>query len=89
MVSAARRREAVQFLVGRHRVSERRAIRVVGGHRSTHRYSPIEQEFEIRLKARLHELSEAHPHDGYKSIWMRLKLEASAAAQRQARGGGV
>jgi transposase InsO family protein len=75
MVSAARRRDAVNFLVGRFKVSERRACKVVGVHRSTQRYSPAEHEFETRLKKRLHELSELHPHDGYKSIWMRLKLE--------------
>lgn len=75
MVSAAHRRAAVQFLVGRFEVSERRACKVVGQHRSTQRYSPQEQEFETRLKARMHKLSEDHPHDGYKAIYMRLRLE--------------
>ena len=75
MVSAARRRAAVQFLVERFKVSERRACRVVDQHRSTQRYSPQEQEFETRLKRRLHELSDANPRDGYKSMYMRLRLE--------------
>jgi transposase InsO family protein len=75
MVSAARRREAVDYLKRRFKVSERRACKVVGQHRSSQRYEPQEHEFEQRLKARLHELSGLFPHDGYKAIWMRLRLE--------------
>ena len=40
MVSPARRRDAVRYLVGRHKVSERRACQVVDQHRSTQRYAP-------------------------------------------------
>jgi transposase InsO family protein len=75
MVSAARRRAAAQFLVERFKVSERRACRVVGQHRSTQRYEPLEQEFEVRLRRQLHVLSDANPHDGYRAIWMRLRLD--------------
>ncbi len=38
IVSAARRREAVDYLVQRYQISERRACRLVGQHRSTQRY---------------------------------------------------
>jgi putative transposase len=38
ILSAARRREAVEYLVHRYRISERRACRLVGQHRSTQRY---------------------------------------------------
>jgi transposase-like protein len=38
IVSAARRREAVEYLKERYQVSERRACRLVGQHRSTQRY---------------------------------------------------
>lgn len=38
IVSAARRREAVDYLVERYQISERRACRLVGQHRSTQRY---------------------------------------------------
>ena len=38
IVSAARRREAVDYLVDRYQISERRACRLVGQHRSTQRY---------------------------------------------------
>jgi len=38
ILSAARRREAVEYLVHHYRISERRACRLVGQHRSTQRY---------------------------------------------------
>ncbi len=38
LLSAAQRREAVDYLVQRYRISERRACRLVGQHRSTQRY---------------------------------------------------
>jgi transposase InsO family protein len=75
MVSASRRRDAARWLVERFSVSERRACRVVGLHRSTKRYEPSEGEFELKLKAELHRLSDAHPRDGYRAIWMRLRLD--------------
>lgn len=44
ILSAARRREAVDYLVERYRISERRACRLVGQHRSTQRYSTSDRE---------------------------------------------
>jgi transposase-like protein len=41
ILSPARRRDAVVYVVKRHKVSERRACKVVGQHRSTQRYSPM------------------------------------------------
>jgi putative transposase len=40
-VSPTQRRDAVAFLVRRHKVSERRACRVIGQHRSTQRYVAV------------------------------------------------
>src|SRR6185437_5769946 len=44
ILSAARRREAVEYLMERYEVSERRACRLVGQHRSTQRYGGGDRE---------------------------------------------
>ena len=74
-MSPSRRRQAVAFVQRRHRVSERRACTLVGQHRSTNRHQPDPGIFERRLIHRLHELAEAHPQEGYKTIWRRLRFE--------------
>ena len=53
----ARRRDAVRFLVRLERVSERRACRVVGQHRSTQRDERLAAEYELRLVERMNELA--------------------------------
>ena len=68
MVSPTRRRDAVAFLVRRHKVSERRACRVVGQHRSTQRYAPVPGDFETRLIKAMHAHAEAHPRWGYRRV---------------------
>lgn len=75
MVSPTRRREAVRYLVRRHKVSERRACRLVGQHRSTQRYTPAPLEFELRLVARINELAAARPRWGYRIVWRLLRTE--------------
>jgi hypothetical protein len=69
MVSPARRRDAVCYLQRRHRVSERRACRLVFQHRSTQRYRAQEPDYQLRLVKRLNELAERHPRYGYRRIW--------------------
>ena len=68
MVSPARRREAIRHLVRRFRVSERRACRVLGQHRSTQRYQPVPVDYEQRLVKRMNELAAEHPRWGYRTI---------------------
>ena len=75
MVSPARRRDAVAYLVRRHPVSERRACRLVGQHRSTQRYRPMAPDYELRLVKRMNELAERHPRYGYRRIWALLRSE--------------
>jgi transposase InsO family protein len=75
MVSPARRRDAVRYLLRRHRVSERRACRVVGQHRSTQRYLLVAAEEELRLVKRMNELAERHPRYGYRRVWALLRGE--------------
>ena len=54
-------------------MSERRACLLVDQHRSTNRHQPDPGTFERRLVARLHQLAEAHPQEGYKTICRRLR----------------
>jgi hypothetical protein len=75
MVSPSRRRDAVSYLCRRHPLSERRACKVIGQHRSTQRYRAQPAEFELRLVARMNELAERHPRYGYRRIWALLRSE--------------
>jgi putative transposase len=52
----------------RHRVSERRACKVVGQHRSLNRYAPVPGDFEARLVAEMTKLAEANPRYGYRRV---------------------
>lgn len=75
MVSPARRRDAVNYLCRRHRVSQRRACSVVGQHRSTQRYRAVAPDFEIKLVKRMNVLAEANPRYGYRRIHALLRHE--------------
>jgi putative transposase len=75
MVSPARRRDAARYLQRRHKLSERRACRLVGQHRSTQRYERIAPEYELKLVRRMEELAAAHPRYGYRRIWALLRSE--------------
>jgi putative transposase len=48
---------------------------LVDQHRSTNRHQPDPGVFERRLVARLHELANDHPQEGYKTICRRLRYE--------------
>jgi putative transposase len=83
MVSPARRRDAVRYLQRRHNVSERRACRVLGQHRSTQRYRAVSPDLEIRLVRRMNVLAERHPRYGYRRIWALLKTEGWAVNRKR------
>jgi len=67
-VSPARRRDAVAYLQQRHKVSERRACKLVGQHRSTQRYEAQPGDFELKLVAEMNRLAGEHPRWGYRRI---------------------
>ena len=67
-MSPARRRAATAYLVPRYKISERRACKVVGQHRSTNRYITVPPEFEQRLVKEMRVLAERHPRYGYRRI---------------------
>jgi putative transposase len=75
MVSPSRRRAAVAHLRRRFGVSERRACRVVGQHRSTERYVAVAGDFELQLVARMNQLAAKHPRYGYRIVWALLRGE--------------
>lgn len=56
------------MLIRKHKVSERRACRLVGQHRSSNRYQPRPTDLEAKLVERMHQLSSDHPKWGYRLI---------------------
>lgn len=76
MVTPERRRRAVAVLVERFGVSERRACRVVGQHRSTQRRpARPTPEAEAKLRARLREIAREHPRWGWKTAYAIVRRE--------------
>ena len=55
-------------MMRRHKVSERRACRVVGQNRSAQRYVALPDDFEVRLVKAMRQLAETHPRWGYRQI---------------------
>jgi putative transposase len=54
--------------VRRYKVSERRACRLLGQHRSTQRYVAVSSPEEKRLIAAMNKLADQHPRWGYRAI---------------------
>ena len=65
LVSPSRRREAVCMLQDRLELSERRACRVTGQHRSTQRRVAARGRGDDALRTELHAFSRGHPRWGY------------------------
>jgi putative transposase len=82
MVSPARRRDAVAYLCRRHNVSERRACKVVGQHRSTQRYESVPSDFEARLVKEMNAIAAEHPRFGYRIVHSML-VDAGWAVNRK------
>lgn len=57
------------------KVSERRACRVVGQSRATHRYREKRSDEQTRLTKRVRELAARHPRYGYRRITALLRME--------------
>ena len=56
-------------------LSERRACRITGQHRSTQRHRPLCRDRDDALRARLRRLSREHPRWGYRRAWASLRGE--------------
>jgi len=82
-VSPSRRRAAVQMLHDRLGVSERRACRITGQHRSTQRHQPRRSDRDDALRAELRQLSRAHPRWGYRKAWACLREQGWEANRKK------
>ena len=84
MVTPERRRRAVAVLVERFGVSERRACRLVGQHRSTQR-RPMRPptDAEQKLRARLREIARDHPRWGWKTAYRIVRREGWAVNRKK------
>lgn len=67
----------------RFKVSERRACRVVGQHRSSNRYAAAPVDFEVKLVARMTALAEQHPRWGYRMVHGLLVEEGWAVNKKR------
>jgi putative transposase len=84
MVSPSRRRQAVEVLMDRLGLSERRACRITGQHRSTQRHEPRRGlGREDALRERLRSLSREHPRWGYRLAWGALREEGWAVNRKK------
>jgi transposase InsO family protein len=76
LVSPSRRHAAVVMLQQRLGLSERRACRIAGQHRSTQRHQPLRsRDRDDAVRARLRKLSAEHPRWGYRLAWGALREE--------------
>ena len=82
-MSPSRRREAVSMLQERLSVSERRACRVTGQHRSTQRHRPRKTDRDDALRSELRSLSRCHPRWGYRRAWASLREEGWPANRKK------
>ena len=63
------------MLQDRLELSERRACRVTGQHRSTQRRLPARGRGDDALRTELHAFSRGHPRWGYRRAWATLREE--------------
>jgi putative transposase len=82
-VSPSRRRAAVLMLQDRLGLSERRACRYVGQHRSTQRREPCLAEDDGALRGRLREISRQRPRWGYRRVHATLRGEGWAVNRKR------
>lgn len=71
------------MLQDRLSVSERRACRIAGQHRSTQRHRPLRGDRDDALRVRLRSLSREHPRWGYRRAWASLREEGWPANRKK------
>jgi hypothetical protein len=63
-------------------LSERRACRIAGQHRSTQRHRRLDRDRDDALRGRLRMLSAEHPRWGYRRAWASLRAEGWEANRK-------
>jgi len=71
------------MLQERLELSERRACRIAGQHRSTQRHRRLDRDRDDALRARLRKLSAQHPWWGYRRAWASLRGEGWEANRKK------
>lgn len=82
-MSPTRRREAVVRVQERLSLSERRACRAIGQHRSTQRHTPHRRDADEPLRTRLREISKEDPRFGYRRAWAIVRGEGFTANRKR------
>ena len=82
-MSPTRRREAVVRVQERLSLSERRACRAIGQHRSTQRHTPHRRDADEPLRIRLREISKEDPRFGYRRAWAIVRGEGFTANRKR------
>ncbi len=82
-MSPSRRARAVVMLQDRLGLSQRRACRIVGQHRSTQRYPRRRARSDEALRARLREFSRTRPRWGYRRAWVVMRNEGWAVNRKK------
>ena len=82
-MSPSRRRGAVCMLQDRLALSERRACRITGQHRSTQRRTPRRGRGDDALRQQLRAFSRGHPRWGYRKAWATLREEGWAVNRKK------
>lgn len=88
LLSPARRRACINHVLSHFKVSERRACRVLGQHRSTQRHFPNGHADEDRLVADMIELARQFGRYGYHRIAVLLREAGSPSAMAALKGCG-
>lgn len=71
------------MLQARFELSERRACRIIGQHRSTQRRMPTRGSGDDALRTSLHAFSRGHPRWGYRRAWVSLREEGWTVNRKQ------
>src|SRR3954453_15420210 len=79
----ALRKHAVTYIVSHHRLSQRRACRLIKQHRSTHYYRSVKDpRQDVRLRMR--EIAQVRVRYGYRRVHVLLKREGVQLGRNQA-----
>lgn len=82
-MSPTRRREAVVRVQERLGLSERRACRAVGQHRSTQRHQQHLRVADEPIRTRLRQISKSDPRFGYRRAWAVLQREGFSVNRKR------